>query len=94
MGKSKETFWMVVVVSTTLGDTLVELELSEWTLFVKIKSNTSGSIVQFFVHLGFHTFLIVICSICQALGQSSQIPSQENTIVSIGMRRILVHKPY
>jgi len=59
----------VVVVATTLGDTLVELQLSEWTLFVKIKSNSSGSIVQFFVCLGFHTYLIVRYSICQALGR-------------------------
>jgi len=43
----------VVVSATTLGDTLVELQLSEWTLFVKRKSNTSGSIVQFSAHLDF-----------------------------------------
>jgi len=74
----------VVVAATTLGDTLVELQLSEWTLFVKTKSNTSGSIVQLFVHLGFHTYLIVGCSICQALSWLKHIPSQANTIISIG----------
>ena len=51
--QAKEKFWRVVVAATTLGDTLVELQLSEWTLFVKSKSNTSGSIVQFSSHLGF-----------------------------------------
>ena len=51
--QAKEKFWRVVVAATTLGDTLVELQLSEWTLFVKRKSNTSGSIVQFSANLGF-----------------------------------------
>lgn len=43
----------MIVVATTLGDTLVELQLSEWTLFVKRKYNTFGSIFQFSIHLGF-----------------------------------------
>ena len=51
--KAKEKFWRVVVVATTLGDTLIELQLSEWTLFMKTMSNTSGSIVQVSSHLGF-----------------------------------------
>ena len=53
--QAKEKFWRVVVVATTLGDTLVELQLSKWTLFVRRKSNTFESIVQFSVCLGFHT---------------------------------------
>ena len=51
---------------------------------MKSKSNTSGSILQFSVHLGFRTCLIVRCSIYQALGRSTRIPSQANTVVSIG----------
>lgn len=43
--QAKENFWRVIVAATTLGDTLVKLHLSEWTLFVRIKSNTSGGIV-------------------------------------------------
>ena len=75
----------MVVVATTLGDTLVELQLSEWTLFVKINSNTSGSIVQFSAPVGYHTSLIVRCSICQDFGRLKHIPSQGNTVVSIGV---------
>ena len=56
--EAKSKFWRVVVVAATLGNTLVELHLFEWTLFVKRKSNSSGSIVQFSVHLGFHICLI------------------------------------
>lgn len=81
--EAKEKIWRVIVANTTLGDTLVELQLSELTLFMEIKSNSSRSIVQFSIHLGFHTFLIVRCSIFQALGQSTHIPSQANTIISI-----------
>ena len=44
--QAKEKFWRVVVAATTLGDTLVELHLFEWKLFMKSKSNTSGSIAQ------------------------------------------------
>ena len=43
--EAKEKNWRVFVAATTLGDTLVELQLSKWTLFVRSKSNTSGSIV-------------------------------------------------
>ena len=43
--QAKKKFWRVVVAATTLGDTLVELQCFEWTLSVKNKSNTSGSIV-------------------------------------------------
>jgi len=43
--EAKEKFWRVVVAATTLGDTLVELHLSEWTLLMNRKSNTSGSMV-------------------------------------------------
>ena len=75
----------MVVVATTLGNTLVELQLSEWTLFMKIKSNTSRSIVQFLASLGFHTNLIVRCRIFQDLGQLTHIPSQGNIVVSIGV---------
>jgi len=74
----------VVVAATTLGNTHVEFQFSEWTLFVKIKSNTSRSIAQFFVHLGFHTCLIVRCSIFQAFGHLTHIPSQANIVVLIG----------
>ena len=52
--QAKEKFWRVVVATTTLGDTLAKLQVSESTLFVKIKSNTSGSIVQFSVILLSH----------------------------------------
>lgn len=92
--KAKVMFWMVVVPTTRLGDTLVELQLSKWTLFVKRKSNTSRSIVQLSVHLGFHTFLIIICSIFQALGWLTRITSQFNIVVLIGFRDILVQKQY
>ena len=51
--QAKEIFLSEVVAATTLGDTLVELQLSEWTLFVKSKSNPSGSIVQLSARLGF-----------------------------------------
>ena len=43
--QAKAKFWRVVVAVTTLGDTLVDLQLSKCTLFVKSKSNTFGSIV-------------------------------------------------
>lgn len=42
---NKEKFWRVVVAAITLDDTLVEPQFFEWTLFVKIKSNTSRSII-------------------------------------------------
>jgi len=48
--KDKEKFWRVVVAATTLGDTLVELQLYKWTFFMKGKSNTSRSIVEFSAH--------------------------------------------
>ena len=83
---------MVVVVATTLGDTLVELQLFEWTLFVKRKSNTSRSIVQFSVRLGFHTCLVVRCSTCQALGRLTHIPSQVNIFVLIRAEGYIIHK--
>jgi len=51
--EAKEKFWRVVVAAKTVGETLVEIYLSEWTLFMKNKYNTSGSIVQFSAHLGF-----------------------------------------
>jgi len=51
--QAKEKFWRRVLATTTLGDTLVELQLSKWILFVKNKSNTSGSIVQLLACLGF-----------------------------------------
>ena len=51
--QSKAKFLRVVVATTTLCDTLVELQLFEWTLFIKRKSNTFKSIVQFSIHLGF-----------------------------------------
>jgi len=73
----------IIVAATTLGGTLVELQLSEWTLFMKIKSNNSRSIGRFSVHLGFHNFFIVGCRICQALGRLTHIPSQDNIVVSI-----------
>ena len=34
--QAKAKFWRVVVAATTLGDTLVELKLFEWTLFEKM----------------------------------------------------------
>jgi len=63
------------------SNTLVELQLSKWTLFVKIKSHTSKSIVQFSIPLGFQSGLIERCSIFQALGWLTHIPRQANTIV-------------
>jgi len=51
--ESKEKFWRVVVAATTLDDTLLAFHLSEWTLFMKINSNTSRSIVEYSVRLGF-----------------------------------------
>ena len=74
----------MVVAATTLEDTLVELHLSKWAVFVKSKFNTSESIVQFSVHLGFHTCLIVRCIFCEDLGRSTHILRQANIVVSIG----------
>jgi len=51
--KAKEFFLKVFVAATTLGDTMVKLKLSEWTFSMKNNSNTSGSILQFLVHIGF-----------------------------------------
>jgi len=50
---ANETFWRVVIATNSLGDTLVELQHSEWNLFMKRKSNTLRSIVQLSAHLGF-----------------------------------------
>lgn len=69
--EAKERFWRVVVAVTTLSDTLIEIQLFELTLFMKRNFNTSGTIVQFFVHLGFHTHL-------------THIPRQSNKVVLIG----------
>lgn len=73
----------MVIATTTPGDTMVELQLFEWTLFMKRKFNTFGSIVQFTGHLGFHTCFIVRCTIYQALDQLTYIPSEANRVVSI-----------
>ncbi len=51
--QAKEKIWRVVVATTTLGNTLVELQLFEWTLFLENKSNSSRSIVQPSAGLGF-----------------------------------------
>ena len=90
--QAKEKFWRVVVAATTLGDTLVELQLFEWILFMKSKSNTYGSIIQFSAPLGFPTSLIVRCSICQDLHRLTHILSQGNTIFSIGVEGVITLK--
>ena len=61
---------------------------------MKIKSTTSGSVVQFSSPLGLHTSLIVSCRIYQALGQLIDIPRKGNTFFLLWLRGILVHKQY